>query len=138
MIDKNKVPISFLIVDPTDGKKININWFVNTFYKKQNKIYSCYIPRFDLRFTTTSLKAIKLESINLIQTFISDCLSKNSFRKFIYKLYALGFCALTDIPTIKQLINKRNIALKFLSIDYKVPKGFSEMVTHKSAIGIAV
>ena len=78
-------------------------------------MYSCYIPSFDIHFSSSNHEDIKIKvrSKSLLQYFTDN---KKRTGKYILHLHKLGFKAPNDTMTIKHFIENKAVKTKFGSI----------------------
>ncbi len=131
-MENNKQP--FVSITPVNAK-IQINWgyYIHT-TKEDDGMYSCYIPSFDIHFSSSNHEDIKNKgkrlTKSLLQYFMDE--PRNGLKKYILHLHKLGFKAPNDTMTIKHFIENKAVKTKFKSIRTEVPNGFSESLMANS------
>ena len=101
------------------GHKVLVEWgFETRFKQKPNGKYRCYIPAFDIYFTTDSTDKITQKALALTQFFFDHFLDEGAaygFKHLVLDLHRKGFRTPMDNIVVKDFVNRKIVKAKFKS-----------------------
>ena len=110
-----------------DVKKGAINIGFKIIYRKEESMYSGYIPGFDIYFSAPTETEIKTRSKAMISTFFDFWIEEQSWKQLFLKLHKLGFrTKLHDLAMKDFLKNKPKNAKFSPKIELKNPYGLKD------------
>ncbi len=108
----------FVIIKPKRDKTVEVSSGYTIYYKDEVEgRISCFIPSFDIYFSATSIDEVKTKGTRIVKIYIDYYFlhSKNRLKDFVLQIHKLGFKAINDAITIKNLINNIPTQAKFKS-----------------------
>ena len=117
---------SYVAVTPEKGK-IDIHWGFNIFMKKNtNGKFICFIPSFDIIFSTKNENEIDNKAIALTKMFFDNFIiyKKNAVKAISEELHSLGFKADADAYIRMQYAKNKPSKAKFKMDNSKIPVSF--------------
>lgn len=85
--------------------KINIGFVVVS--KQEDGIVSSYMPGFDIYYSSPDMETAQKRGEAMIHNFFNFWIEKQSWKKFVLKIHALGFRAKHHDLKMRNLLNKR-------------------------------
>lgn len=119
-----------------DNGKMNIIYNVLTVRDKDEnaKHIDCFVPAFNLKFSTTSEENISKYSNAMVSSYFNYFLKKENFKAMIVEIHKLGFRTNQHNFVMNQLLNKKKRNAKFLIDSVNIPEDFQGSKVMKNSL----
>ncbi|WP_445720370.1 hypothetical protein [Flavobacterium sp.] len=132
MEEKKRQPAKITL----DNGKMNITYNVLTIRDKDEnaKHIDCFVPAFNLKFSTTSEDNIFKYSNAMVSSYFNYFLKKENFKAMIVEIHKLGFRTNQHNFVMHQLLNKKKRNAKFSIDNVNIPEGFEGSKVMKNSL----
>ena len=131
-----------VFIEHLNGKiNITLSWeFTTVSHKKENAPVACYIPAFDIYFSSPSVERAMDKSKGLVQLYTDHFMHNpdKGVKAFALQLHRLGFKANNDSVTLMRIIKNESVNAKFKSITSQIPEGYDVNNLAKGKLEMAI
>jgi|GEM_PF-2400406 hypothetical protein len=99
MESKNKININI------GDKNISVDYVVIS--KQEDGVVASYMPGFDIHYSSPTMEIAQKRGEAMVHNFLTFWIEKQSWKKFVLKIHALGFRSKLHDLTMKNLLNNR-------------------------------
>lgn len=105
--------------------------------KQEDGIVSSYMPGYDIYYSSPDMETAQKRGEAMVHNFFNFWIEKQSWKKFILKIHALGFRSKMHDLKMKNLLNQRPETADFCShLDENASKVFSNGDNIKSTSNV--
>lgn len=100
--------------------KVHVQYVVIS--KQEEGVVSSYMPGFDIWYSAPDMETAQARGKAMIHNFLHFWITKQSWKRFVVKIHALGFRAQLHDWTMKQLLNHRPAKAGFSPTLHQAPE----------------